>query len=488
MRTLQKLNLTIAVVFSLMVSGYIPAVIAEESAIISLKQTGRAFASIAKEVSPAVVNIQSDQSAGTDNPDDPNFNDSQDEVPPSVLEFFRNLDPNSTQPFRKQNVMRQGSGFIISKDGYIVTNNHLIQNATKITVKLLNNDEYTAKVIGTDPQSDIAVIKIDAKNLPIVRLGNSDQIEVGEWVVALGNPFGLSHSLSAGILSAKGRSSVGLADYENFLQTDAAINPGNSGGPLLDLEGNVIGINTAIFSRSGGHMGIGFAIPINMAKVIIDQLIKSGAVVRGYLGVKIQPITTDLAASFGLADKKGILIAQVEPGSPSDKAGLKQGDIIVSLDNLPVTTIGDFRNSIASTKPGDKRMLGVSRDKKLLQLPVAVGDLSELNASYKKDKEEPQTINKIGISVQNITEEIAGKLGVKPGVGVVVSSVKSGSLGDLAGLSRGSIIMEVNRTKVNTVAKFISIIDSAAKPKNAVILFLVQDQQFGTRYVALKIE
>lgn len=479
-----------AIVLGLMIAVYIPDAIAAESAIISLKQTGKAFASIAKEVSPAVVNIQSDQdNERSDNPDDPNYNDSQDEVPPSVLEFFRNLDPNGTQfPFRKQNVIRQGSGFIISKDGYIVTNNHLVQNANKITVKLLNDDEYTAKIIGTDPQSDVAVIKIDAKDLPTVQLGNSDQVEVGEWVVALGNPFGLSHSLSAGILSAKGRSSVGLADYENFLQTDAAINPGNSGGPLLDLEGKVIGINTAIFSRSGGHMGIGFAIPINMAKTIIDQLIKNGSVVRGYLGVKIQPITTDLAASFGLKGKNGILIAQVEPNSPADKAGLKQGDVIMSLDGKPVVSLGDFRNIIANTKPGANCSLGVSRDKKILQLQIAVGNLSELNLLSKKVKEEPQSIKKLGLSVQNITAEIAGKLGVKPGIGVVVSQVKPGSLGELAGLSRGSIITEVNRTKVNTVAKFISSIEDAVKSKNAAILFLVQDQHFGTRYVAIKLD
>lgn len=485
---LNKLNISISIVLGLLICGYMPTASAAESAIVSLKQTGKAFATIAKEVSPAVVNIQSDQSPSSDNPDDPTFGNSQEDIPEPFLELFKNIDPNGERfPTRKQNVTRQGSGFIISSDGYIVTNNHLVQNATKITVKLLNNDEYVAKVIGTDPQSDIAVIKIDAKKLPVVQLGNSDQTEVGEWVVALGNPFGLSHSLSAGILSAKGRSSVGLADYENFLQTDAAINPGNSGGPLLDLEGKVIGINTAIFSRSGGHMGIGFAIPINMAKNIIDQLIKKGTVVRGYLGVKIQPMTADLATSFDVSNKQGILIANVEPGSPADKAGLKQADIIVSLDGQPVTSIGDFRNTIATTTPKTKRALGVLRDKKTLILQVAVGNLDSRSGAAKVDKEEPQIINKIGISVQNITEEIAGKLGVKPGIGVVVSGVKSGSIGELAGLARGSIILEVNRTQINDVTKFIATVEAAAKNNKAVLLFLVQDQLLGTRYVALKL-
>lgn len=486
MKKIRILNIVLTLTISMVFCGYLSVVNAADNALVSLKQSGQAFAKIAREVSPAVVNIQSDQT-GSESAELVD-QDLPEEIPAPLLDFFRQLDPNGMQyPQRKQNVIRQGSGFIISADGYIVTNNHLVQGATKITVKLLNEDEYIAKVIGTDPKSDVAVIKIDAKNLPTVRLGNSDQTEVGEWVVALGNPFGLSHSLSAGILSAKGRSSVGLADYENFLQTDAAINPGNSGGPLLDLEGEVIGINTAIFSRSGGYMGLGFAIPINMAKTIIDQLIKKGSVVRGYLGVKIQPLTSDLSASFGITDKRGILIAQVESGTPADKSGLKQGDVIVSLDGQPVLNVGDFRNTIASSDPSTKRTLGIMRDKKLIQAQVTVGNLDTNSKSAKSAKEEPHAINKIGISVQTLTEEIAGKIGAKVGEGVVVSSVKSGSLGELAGLARGVVILEVNHVKVNDVNKFIAIIDTAVKNSNATILLLVQDQQLGTRYVAIKL-
>lgn len=458
-----------------------PAVFAEENAIVSLKQTSRAFATIAKEVSPAVVNIHSDQMASSDLAEVTDQDIELEDIPPQLLEMFKQFNPNA----QRQPVMRQGSGFIISQDGYIVTNNHLVQNANRITVKLLNNEEYAAKVIGTDPQTDIAVIKISAKNLPIVQLGDSDKTDVGEWVVALGNPFGLSHSLSAGILSAKGRSSVGLADYENFLQTDAAINPGNSGGPLLDLDGKVVGINTAIFSRSGGYMGIGFAIPINMANNIIDQLIKKGNVVRGYLGVKIQPMTADLATSFGLKTNKGILVAQVEPGAPADKAGIKQGDIIVSLDGKPVLNIGDFRNNIATGAPESPHTLEIIRNNNTLKVQAVIGNLNQSITSNKLEKEDPQIFGKIGLSVQTITEEIAGKLGVKPGEGIVVSSVKPGSLSHIAGLARGSVILEVNREKVNDLKKFKSTIETAVKEKK--VLLLVQDPQYGTRYVVIKI-
>lgn len=486
MKKIQKFNLISCFALSFLLS-IIPGTYAAENAIVSLKQTGQTFATIAKEVSPAVVNIQSDQTPGSIETADANDSDQAEaeDIPPPFLEFFRQLDPNGAMPFRRHAMVRQGSGFIISEDGYIVTNNHLVQNATKITVKLLNNDEYIAKIVGTDPQTDIAVIKIKAKNLPIIQLGDSDKADVGEWVVALGNPFGLSHSLSAGILSAKGRSSVGLADYENFLQTDAAINQGNSGGPLLDLDGKVIGINTAIFSRSGGNIGIGFAIPINMAKNVIDQLIKKGNVVRGYLGVKIQPLTGDLAASFGLTENKGILVAQVEPGAPADKAGIKQGDVIVSLDGQPVLNVGDFRNNIATSAPDSKHKLGVMRDKKILEFQTVVGNLNNSLASNKLEKEEPHIINKIGLSVQTITEEIAGKLGVKAGEGIVVSGVKPGSLAELAGLNRGSVILEINRERINDLKKFKSTMEKAVSSNK--VLLLVQDPQYGTRYVVIKI-
>ena len=470
-----------------MVVGVLPAQ-AEESAIVSLKQTGRAFASIAKLVSPAVVNIQSDQTLVPGEGGD-EFGDeglSEEYIPAPFSDLFKSIDPRM-QPYqgRRPSVVRQGSGFIISKDGYILTNNHLIQNATKVTVKLLDNKEYIAKVVGADPQTDIAVLKIKASNLPIVELGNSDDLEVGEWVVALGNPFGLSHSLSAGILSAKGRSSVGISDYENFLQTDAAINPGNSGGPLLDLEGKVIGINTAIFSRSGGYMGIGFAIPINMAKSISDQLIATGNVIRGYLGVKIQDLTKDLAEQFGLKDRKGILVAQLEKDSPAEKSGMKQGDVILSLNNKNVESIGDFRNEIAASKPGSTHSVSIIRDKKPLQLSVTVGKLPTEAAPAKESKStDEQIIGRVGISVQNLSADVATKLGVKQNSGVVVSKVKPGSIAEFAGVMRGTVISEVNRVKVTNVKQFSDEIAKAAKSKS--VLLLIQDQ-YGSRYVVINV-
>ncbi len=480
-------NLYLSIILAACLFVFLPAVYAQEDAIVSLRETGRAFAQIAKEVSPAVVNVQSDQTAvsldGSDDGEDHGL--TEEDIPAPFLDLFKNLDPGMA-PFqiRRQPIVRQGSGFIITADGYIVTNNHLIEKASKITVKLLDNKEYIAKVIGADPQSDIAVLKIDAKDLPIVKLGNSDDVEVGEWVVALGNPFGLSHSLSAGILSAKGRSSIGIADYENFLQTDAAINPGNSGGPLLDLDGQVIGINTAIFSRSGGYMGIGFAIPMNMAKIIIDQLIASGTVVRGYLGVRIQELSKDLAASFGTTASKGILVAQLEKDSPADKAGLKQGDIITDLDGKVVENPGEFRNTIAGSKPGSMHTLAIIRDNKAMQLQAKVGSLEADPSSKETKVDDQQTISKIGLTIQNLTADIAGKLGYKGDGGVVISKVKPGSIADLSGLSRGMIIIEVNRKKVNNAKQFMAEVNKGLQTKS--INLLTQDQ-YGSRYIVIKL-
>ncbi len=451
-----------------LVSVSISSVYAEDAALTNLKQTGKAFATIAKQVSPAVVTIQAEQVAGDNDAADTEQGFNPDEMDPSAM-------------YRNQPMIRRGSGFIISKDGYIVTNNHIVQNATKITVKLLDEQEYPAKLIGIDPPSDIAVLKIDGKNLPVAQLGDSDKIEVGEWVVAIGNPFGLSHSLSSGVLSAKGRN-FGINGYESFLQTDAAINPGNSGGPLLDLEGKVIGINTVILSRTGGNMGIGFAIPINMAKANIDQLIAKGSVERGYFGVKVQALTSDLVATFKLKDNKGILIAQVQPDSPALKAGLKQGDIIVSLDKNPVLDIGEFRNTVAAHKPGSKHTLGILRNNKEMTIQAVVGSLDQADKSAKSA--EQQILSTLGINIQNLTEDIATKLGTKPGEGVVISSVKPGSLADIAGLARGSVILEINRQPINDAKKFKDLFSKVEKTKR--VLLLVQDA-YGTRYIVINV-
>lgn len=462
-------------------------VIAKEDPIISLRETSQAFSTIAKQVSPAVVNIQSEQSLANQYGGEGDM-DGLDEYGPLFEQLFKHFDfpyHYGPSPYQRQSIVRQGSGFIIQNNGYIVTNNHLVQNSTKITVKLLDGKELKAEVVGTDPQSDIAVIKIDGSNLPILELGDSDNVEVGEWVVALGNPFGLSHSLSAGILSAKGRNSVGIADYENFLQTDAAINPGNSGGPLIDLEGKVIGINTAIFSRSGGYMGIGFAIPSNMAKVIVEQLIDGGGVVRAYLGVRMQELTEDLAQSFNIKDRKGLLVSEVKKESPAETAGFLQGDIITKLDGKSVDSLGNFRNSIAMSKPTSTRTVTVLRNGKEKNITVKLGTLdSEKLAKVDSKKiQSHEILEKIGINVQDLDSEYASQLGIKQNIGVVINRVKPGSIAELAGLRRGSVILEVNRNPVDSPAKLKEMLEKDTTSK---VLFLVLDK-YGQRYVVLEI-
>ncbi len=441
----------------------------EEPAITNLKQTGKAFAKIARDVSPAVVNIQL-------------------EINPTTSDMEMG-DPFGISPFRappssSQRIFAQGSGFIISNDGYIVTNNHVVENAAKITVKLYDETEYEAIVVGTDPQSDVAVIKIPAKNLPTVKLGDSDKVEVGEWVVAMGNPLGLSHSLSAGIISAVGRNSMGLADYESFIQTDAAINVGNSGGPLINLEGNVIGINTAIASRTGGYMGIGFAIPINMAKTIIDQLMLDGKVVRGFLGVKIQPLTQDLADSFGVSNKNGILVAEAMPDSPASKAGLQQGDVIISLDGKDVKNVGKFRNDIAAMAPGSKHKLSVVRKGKTITVPITVGNLDATTVSVASANDSQATsVKKLGLTVQNITPDIAGKISIEPGNGVVITDVDPSSIAQLSRLGRGMVILEVNGERINSVQQFQDLVEKTTKP-----LRLLMQYQSNMWYVVLSLD
>ncbi|RLB71203.1 MAG: serine protease, partial [Deltaproteobacteria bacterium] len=312
---------------------------AQDAGLENLRETGKAFRSVAKQVGSAVVFIKVEKEVkqrgmGSDSFGGSPFNDEL------LRRFFGQPPQQKRSPHQtpKHNAAGQGSGFIVSSDGYIMTNNHVVADADKVTVQLLDGSEYEAKIIGTDPPTDVALIKIDVdEKLPALKLGDSDQLEVGDWVLAFGNPFGLSHTLTAGIVSAKGRSGMGLSDYENFIQTDAAINPGNSGGPLVNLDGEVVGMNTAIYSRSGGYMGIGFAIPINMAKNIRQQLIQDGGVTRGRLGVYIQDLNKDLAESFGINQHEGILVAQVLEDSPAEKAGVQQGDVILKLDGEKVT-------------------------------------------------------------------------------------------------------------------------------------------------------
>jgi serine protease Do len=382
--------------------------------------------------------------------------------------------PNQRQPQPHRRSIGQGSGFVFSLDKglmgdktYIITNNHVVDNAGKILVKFQNGHEYQAKIKGTDPQSDIAVLEVDHADAPALKLGDSNKLEVGEWVVAIGNPFGLSHTLTVGVVSATGRTSLGINDYEDFIQTDAAINPGNSGGPLVNLDGEVVGMNTAIFSRSGGYMGVGFAIPVNMIKSVANQLLNEGEVVRGHLGILIQTLTPELAESFGLEQSRGILVAQVMDDSPAAKAGLKQGDLIVAMDGKPVSDIGSFRNDISFTPPGTERKLTIIRNDKEQKIDVVIGKLKDEDQLAKAGT---QTADDLGLSVQTLTDELAAQFDAKPGEGVVVTGVAPGSIAAMAGIDPGTLILQVNRQPVKSADDFKRLLNQSGNDNRALLL------------------
>jgi len=449
----------------------------------NLRETGRAFRSVAKQVGPAVVFIKVEKEVKQQNMGTNPFAGS-----PFGDEFFRRFFGQVPQHRKvppkapKHNTVGQGSGFIISPDGYIMTNNHVVGDADKVTVQLLDGSEYEAKIIGTDPPTDVALIKIDVdEKLPALKLGDSDKLEVGDWVLAFGNPFGLSHTLTAGIVSAKGRSGIGLNDYENFIQTDAAINPGNSGGPLVNLDGEVVGMNTAIYSRSGGYMGIGFAIPINMAQNIRKQLIKHGGVTRGRLGIYIQDLTKDLADSFSIDQHEGILVSQIMEDSPAEQAGLQQGDVILKLDGKKITSVAGFRNKIAMTRPETKVKLLVLRNGKKKNITAIIGTMdTDENGHPVQSGELPE----LGMNLQKLTPDIAEQLGYTGAHGVLVAEVKPDSIAARAGIQRGNLIEEVNRKSVTTPDQVKSIIK---KSDRKTVLLLVR-QGNASRYLALRIK
>ena len=453
--------------------------VAQDNGIESLRNTGKAFAAVAKRVSPAVVFVQVEKKAAEENARFMPFDDDL------FRRFFGNPFPYQRRhparpPQGHPKTVAQGSGFIIDSNGYIITNNHVVEGADKVTVKLQDDRQFTAKVIGTDKRADVALIKIEADNLSTVPMGDSDKLQVGEWVIAVGNPFGLSHTITAGIVSAKGRNSVGINDYEDFIQTDAAINPGNSGGPLVNLDGEVVGMNTAIFSKSGGYMGIGFAIPVNMVKSIEKQLKKSGSVTRGYLGVMIQQLTPELADSFGLSQKNGVLVAQVTEDSAAQKAGLKRGDVVVKFDGKEVHEVGHFRNRVAMLAPGTNTEVTVIRNGKKMQLAITIGTLPEGSMSGGGSG---LNLDKLGFAVQNITPDMAQKYGYTAGKGVMVSNVQPGSVAAMAGMKPGTLILEVNRQPVNNVRELQKYIGD----EKGSVLLLISDGH-GSRFVVLKVD
>ena len=389
-------------------------------------------------------------------------------------EFFRRFFNNPDGDNGQQRVRGLGSGVIVSKDGYILTNNHVIKEADKVTVMLGENKKYTAKVIGTDPSTDLAVIKIDAVNLPAVTLGNSDEVRIGQWVIAVGNPFELLHTVTAGIVSAKGRSTVGLnLAYQDFIQTDASINPGNSGGALADLDGNVVGINTAISSPTGGNVGIGFAIPINMAKKIMDELMTKGKVTRGYLALMPQDVDESLAKGLKLKSTAGALVGDVTAAGPADKAGIQRGDIITNFNGKKVENSNQLRAIVADAEPGSTAKMVLLRNGREMTLPVVLGERpKEFDTNRSGDEETPeeQTGEKLGLSLQTLTPEIARQLSYQNEDGVVVGGVTAGSPADDAGLRRGDLIKEVNRTEVTSVQQFTRAVGGLQSGDSAVLL------------------
>jgi serine protease Do len=389
--------------------------------------------------------------------DDPFFNH------PLFRRFF------DSQGIPQQGLRQRGlgSGVIVSQDGVILTNNHVVEGMDELVVHLSDRRSFKAKVAGTDPRTEIAVIRIDADNLLPAPLGDSDTVKVGQWVAAFGSPFGLDQTVTAGIISAKGRAHLGITDFEDFLQTDAAINQGNSGGPLVNLKGEVIGINTAIVSRSGGSAGVGFAVPANLARKVMDRLLAEGKIVRGFLGVLIQDLTSDLAEPLGLKAGRGVLVSEVTPRSPAEKAGLRPGDAILRLDGNEVTGVAAFRNRIADIAPGTQVKLLVRRDDEDLDIVTTIGELGE---GQGQAQTAPQPAGGLGIEVQDLTPQIRRNLNLDDRLqGAVIATVESGSPADLAGLRPGDVIVGVARQAVRSADEAQEQIEKADLARGVVL-------------------
>jgi serine protease Do len=417
-----------------------------------------AFRNVATAMRPSVVSISSVQRVQPSS--------SLRRGTPGLPEEFRGLVPDDFfdrfHEFRvpEKGFERQGlgSGVIVSSDGYIVTNNHVVRGADEINVTLSDKRNLEAKVVGTDARTDLAVLKIEADDLLPAPLGDSEAAEVGEWVLAIGSPFGLRQTVTAGIISAKGRQ-MDITDYEDFIQTDAAINPGNSGGPLVNLRGEVIGINTAIASRTGTYMGVGFAIPSGMVRKVKDAIVKHGRVQRGRMGALIQNLDEDLARSFGYDSTKGVLVGDVLPDSPSEKAGVRAGDIVVEYNGRAVSDVNELRNAVADTAPNTRSELLIFRDGKTLRVPIVVGELTDEPVRVGQRTESDSSVN-LGMTVQTLTPELARQLGYEPGEqGVVVTDVEPGSLGAQEGITAKDVIVDVNGKPIRSVRDFQKAMD-----------------------------
>ncbi|OZB34040.1 MAG: serine peptidase [Pseudomonas sp. 34-62-33] len=433
------------------------------------------FTDLVEEASPAVVNISTRQKmperAVAGQPGLPDLEG----LPPMFREFFERSIPQMPRNpgGRQREAQSLGSGFIISPDGYIMTNNHVVADADEIIVRLSDRSELEAKLIGADPRSDVALLKVEGKGLPVVRLGKADDLKVGEWVLAIGSPFGFDHSVTAGIVSAKGRN-LPSDSYVPFIQTDVAINPGNSGGPLFNLQGEVVGINSQIFTRSGGFMGLSFAIPMEVAMQVADQLKADGKVTRGWLGVVIQEVNKDLAESFGLDKPAGALVAQVLEGGPADKGGLQVGDVILSLNGKPIIMSADLPHLVGGLKPGEKAELNVVRDGSRRKLDVTIGTLPEEGqelASSGSAQGGERINNRLGVSVVELTAEQKKGLDLKGGV--VVKEVLSGPAA-MIGLRPGDVITHLNNQAIDSTSTFAKVAQELPKNRSVSMRVLRQ--------------
>ena len=446
---------------------------------------GKNFVEIAKSVKPAVVNIAATRSGkSVESPhgsplEDPFFRKFFGD------EFFKR-DAPQREP-REPKERGQGSGVIVEANGLIVTNNHVVNKADEIRVFLSDKREFKGKLIGTDAKTDIAIVKIEATGLPTIPWADSDQLEVGEYVLAVGSPFGLTQTVTMGIVSAVGRASMGIAEYEDFIQTDAAINPGNSGGALVNVRGELVGINTAIFSQSGGSMGIGFAVPSNLSRAVMDQLVRTGKVVRGWLGVAIQDLTPELATQFGITDTKGVLVSDVMADSPAKKAGFERADVIVEYDGKSMDSPTHLRNAVAQTPIGKKVSVKLIRDKKPKTIELAIVEqpksLGQPGAEESRESAVPTGILS-DLDVRELNEELAARYGLKAVErGVVVVKVKSGSTAEEMGVREGDLILEVNRKAVSSLKSYEQAASSLPKD-HAVLLLLKRKGQ--TIYLTLR--
>ena len=446
------------------------------------------FAEVAKAVTPAVVNISTvtveSVSEGRRVPD---------ELRERMEEFFGGPGgPFGPRGFRgpqrpdsgEHRSSGQGSGVIVSSDGYILTNNHVIDRARTVTITLTDKREFRGKIVGADPKTDLAVVKIDAQNLPTVSWGDATQLQVGEYVLAVGNPFGLNSTVTLGIVSALGRGHMGITQYEDFIQTDAAINPGNSGGALVNTRGELVGINTAIFSQTGGYQGVGFAVPTSMSKPIYESLVKNGKVVRGFLGVSIQDLTQDLAKSFDLKDAKGALVSDVKDEGPADQAGLKQGDIVRMYQGSPVEDAAALQRQVTKTVVGTKVTIRVIRDGRERDLTVTIGEQPDSTKIAKAETGDTDYAF-AGVAVQDLDRETAKELGVKGTIqGVVVTAVEPDSGAEKAGVMRGDVIREINRQSVKSMKDFEKVSSGLKKGENVLILI---DRRGNALFLSAKI-